>query len=88
MYYLKGKRDVLLTNFYFCAKIFRKVKIWSVQNSFTEVNREIKSQIKVGYQYVVSCVYFLRPIFSQASRTNTSAIIVCLIEIVLVYYKL
>lgn len=83
VYYLKGKRDVLLTNFYFCAKNFHEVKVWSgtlvVQNSFTEVNREIKlSQMKVGYQYVVSCVYFLRPIFSQASRTNTSASIVCL----------
>lgn len=45
MYYLKGKRDILLTNFYFCTKNFRVVKIWSqtlvVQNSFTEVNREI-----------------------------------------------
>lgn len=29
MYYLKGKRDILLTNFYFCAQIFREVKVWS-----------------------------------------------------------
>lgn len=29
MYYLKGKRDILLTNFYFCALIFREVKVWS-----------------------------------------------------------
>lgn len=94
MYYLKGKRDVLLTNFYFCAKNFHEVKVWSgtlvVQNSFTEVNREIKlSQMKVGYQYVVSCVYFLRPIYSPKPPELTPQLALCVfIEIVLVYYKL
>lgn len=66
MYYLKGKRDILLTNFYFCAQIFREVKVWSRTVRFTGVNLEIKlSRLKVGFQYEVSCVYFLRPIFSH-----------------------
>lgn len=66
MYYLKGKRDILLTNFYFCAQIFREVKVWSrTLVGAKQVNLEIKSRIKVGFQYEVSCVYFLRPIFSH-----------------------
>lgn len=72
MYYLKGKRDILLTNFYFCAQIFREVKVWSrtlvgaKQFYRSKINLEIKlSRIEVGFQYEVSCVYFLRPIFSH-----------------------